>query len=67
MWREWAVGALVGTITELTPVSEIDGFHYRTDGLLADLRRRYLAVMRRAEPLEGVEFATLKASAIESS
>ena len=59
--------ALVGTITELTPVGEIDGFRYRTDGLLADLRQRYLAVMRRAKPLEGVEFAKLKASAIEST
>jgi branched-chain amino acid aminotransferase len=59
--------ALVGTITELTPVSEIEGSTYSTDGLLADLRRRYLDVMRRVVPLEGVEFAKLKASTIEST
>jgi branched-chain amino acid aminotransferase len=56
--------ALVGTITELNPVSEIDGFEYRTDGILADLRLRYLAAMRRSASLEGIEFAKLDASAL---
>lgn len=59
--------ALVGTITELNPVSEIDAYRFRTDGLLTDLRRRYLAVMRRTESLEGVDFATMKANAIDAS
>jgi len=53
--------ALVGTISELTPVSEIDGTRFRTDGVLADLRRRYLEAMRRQKPLDGVDFALLKA------
>jgi branched-chain amino acid aminotransferase len=57
--------ALVGTITELTPVSEIDHRSYRTNGLLADLRRRYVDAMRRVAPLDGVEFARLKATEID--
>ena len=59
--------ALIGTITELTPVSEIDGSTYRTDGLLADLRRRYVDAVRRVAPLDGVEFARLKATEIDSA
>ncbi|GAA4556723.1 aminotransferase class IV [Pseudonocardia xishanensis] len=37
---------LVGTITELTPVAEVDGYTFALDGLLADVRRHYLGVMR---------------------
>jgi branched-chain amino acid aminotransferase len=58
--------ALVGTITELTPVSELDGYTFRTDGVLADLRRRYLEAMRRTAPLAGFTFARLKADELET-
>jgi branched-chain amino acid aminotransferase len=37
---------LAGTLTELTLVSEVDGFTFDQSGLLADIRARYLAAMR---------------------
>lgn len=42
--------ALAGTITELTPVSQVDGHHFAPDGLLAQVRVRYLEVMRGRTP-----------------
>ncbi len=37
---------VAGTITELTLIEEVDGFHFKQTGLLADLRQRYLEIMR---------------------
>lgn len=43
--------AIAGTISELTPVSEIDGFTFPVDGVLARLRAAYLRVMRGEDTL----------------
>lgn len=48
--------AVVGTISELTPISRVDAAEFRVDGVLSSIRDRYLSVMRRAAPLAGVEF-----------
>jgi branched-chain amino acid aminotransferase len=37
---------LAGTISELTLVEEVDGYHYDCDGVIARVRERYLDVMR---------------------
>lgn len=44
--------ALVGTITELTPVAEVDGHGFVLGGVLDEVRTRYLDVMRGRAPSE---------------
>lgn len=46
---------LVGTVTELTLVSEVDGYSYELDGPLGQVRARYLQAMRGEVKLPGVE------------
>ena len=46
---------IAGTITELTLIEEIDGFHYTQTGLLSELRQQYLRVMRGECLLDGIE------------
>jgi branched-chain amino acid aminotransferase len=48
--------AVAGTISELTPVSQVDTARLRVDGALFSLRDRYLSAMRRVEPFADVEF-----------
>jgi branched-chain amino acid aminotransferase len=50
---------LAGTISELTLVSEVDGAEYEQAGLLAQLRQRYLELMRRDVALPGVDLVRL--------
>jgi branched-chain amino acid aminotransferase len=50
---------VAGTISELTLVEEIDGFHYDQNGALAQVRQRYIEVMRGREELPGVELVPL--------
>jgi branched-chain amino acid aminotransferase len=59
--------AIVGTISELTPVSQIDAAELRVDGVLSSLRDRYLAAMRRVEPLAGLEFELIGAGDLEEA
>jgi branched-chain amino acid aminotransferase len=51
--------AVAGTISELTLIEEVDGVHYDQSGILADLRRSYLEVMRGQRTLPGVELRAL--------
>ncbi len=53
---------LAGTITELTLVEEIDGYHYERAGVLSRVRQRYLDVMRRDATLRGTELLPLIAA-----
>jgi branched-chain amino acid aminotransferase len=50
---------VAGTITELTLVEQVDGYHFGQSGTLAELRRRYLEVMRGELALPGVEMLPL--------
>lgn len=50
---------LAGTISELTLVEEIDGFHYQQSGVLAHIRRRYLDFVRGRYVLPGMEVVPL--------
>ena len=50
---------LAGTITELTLVEEIDGYTYDSDGVLSQVRRRYLEAMRGEVTLPGTELVPL--------
>ena len=50
---------IAGTITELTLVEEVDGFHFAQSGLLSELRQRYLQIMRGASVLPGIELLPL--------
>ena len=50
---------LAGTISELTLVEEIDGFHYDQSGVLALLRKRYVDVMRGESTLAGIDLVPL--------
>lgn len=50
---------IAGTISELTLVSEIDGFRYALDGVLARVREQYLQVMRGGYALPGVELVPI--------
>lgn len=50
---------IAGTITELTLVEEIDGFHYVQTGLLSDLRQQYLRVMRGESVLDHIELVPI--------
>lgn len=50
---------LAGTISELTLVDCVDGFSFSRNGVLAQVRRRYLDVMRRVESVRGVDLVEL--------
>ena len=50
---------IAGTITELTLVEEVDGFHFAQSGLLSELRQRYVQIMRGASVLPGIELLPL--------
>jgi branched-chain amino acid aminotransferase len=50
---------VAGTISELTLVTEVDGFHYEQSGVLAGLRQRYLEVMRGQQEESGVDLVPL--------
>ena len=50
---------VAGTISELTLVEEVDGFRFGLSGLLNQLRRRYLEIMRGEVALPGIELVPL--------
>ena len=50
---------IAGTITALTIVAEVDGFHFAQSGLLSELRQRYVQIMRGASVLPGIELLPL--------
>jgi branched-chain amino acid aminotransferase len=50
---------VAGTISELTLVEEIDGFGYDRNGVLAQVRHRYIEIMRGIEVLPGVDMVPL--------
>ena len=50
---------VAGTITQLTLVDEIDGFHFAQSGLLSALRQRYMEIMRGKSTLPGIELLPL--------
>ncbi|WP_328998647.1 aminotransferase class IV [Kribbella sp. NBC_00709] len=50
---------LAGTISELTLVAELDGVEYEQAGLLAQLRQRYLELMRGDLALPNVDLVPL--------
>jgi branched-chain amino acid aminotransferase len=50
---------LAGTISELTLVTEVDGFHYEQLGTLSQLRQRYLELMRGQGERVGVDLVPL--------
>ena len=58
--------ALVGTITEISPVSEIDGAEKSVDGVLALVRRSYFDALRRRTKLPGLSFSTITASELDA-
>ena len=51
--------AVAGTITDLTPISQVDTAEFRVAGVLSSLRDRYLSAMRRVVPLADVEFESV--------
>jgi branched-chain amino acid aminotransferase len=58
--------ALVGTITEISLVSEIDGVEKPVDGVLASVRRSYGDALRRRTKLPGLSFSTITASRLDA-
>lgn len=56
---------LAGTISELTLVEEIDGFHYDQSGLLSRIRQRYLEFARGECGLPGFELVPLPLTVAE--
>ena len=50
---------IAGTISELTLVQEVDGFCFGLSGLLSQVRRRYLEIMRGEAVLPGVDLVPL--------
>ena len=50
---------VAGTISELTLIEEVDGYRFEQYGLLAQLRKRYLAVMRGDSGLPGIPLVPL--------
>jgi branched-chain amino acid aminotransferase len=50
---------IAGTITELTLVEEVDGYHYSQSGLLSTVRQRYLQIMRGESVVSGIEMLPL--------
>jgi hypothetical protein len=51
--------AVAGTISELTPISQVDTAELRVDGVLSSPRDRYLSAMRGVVPLADVEFESV--------
>lgn len=58
---------LTGTISELTLVSEIDGYRFALDGVLARVRARYLTAMRGERPPAGVDLVPIVRAAARVS
>lgn len=56
---------IAGTISELTLVSEVDGFTFPTDGTLAHLRDAYVRLMRGEDVLHELEMVPLLSSRTE--
>jgi branched-chain amino acid aminotransferase len=56
---------LAGTISELTLVEEVDGFRFSLTGMLAEVRRRYLEIMRGDRTLHGIDLVPLVSAAGE--
>lgn len=50
---------IAGTISELTSVSEVDGYKFSINGLLSELRASYVRVMRGEDELEDIEMRIL--------
>ena len=50
---------IAGTISELTLVEEVDGFRFELSGVLSQVRRRYLEIMRREQVLAGIDLVPL--------
>ncbi len=50
---------VAGTISELTVIEEIDGFHFEPDGVLAEVRQQYIEVMRGELALPGIDLVPL--------
>jgi branched-chain amino acid aminotransferase len=50
---------IAGTISELTLVEEVDGFRFGVSGLLAQIRRQYLEIMRGERVLAGIDLVPL--------
>ncbi len=57
--------ALVGTITEISHVSEIEGAEKPVDGVLAQIRRSYGDALRRRTEIPGLAFSTITASELD--
>jgi branched-chain amino acid aminotransferase len=58
---------VAGTISELTLVEEIDGYHFDQSGLLSRVRQRYIEIMRGRAVLPGVDLVPLVDKARHSS
>jgi branched-chain amino acid aminotransferase len=50
---------VAGTISELTLVQEVDGFRFGLCGVLSEVRRRYLEIMRGTAALPGIDLVPL--------
>lgn len=50
---------VAGTISELTLVDEIDGYHFATDGVLRRVREAYIALMRGKPQLPGIDMVPI--------
>jgi branched-chain amino acid aminotransferase len=50
---------VAGTISELTLVEEVDGYHFDQSGLLSRVRQRYIEIMRGEATLPGVDLVPL--------
>jgi branched-chain amino acid aminotransferase len=50
---------IAGTISELTIISEVDGFHYQQSGMLSRLRDSYIDAMRGGWRVSGIEMLPL--------
>lgn len=57
---------VTGTISEVTPISRIDGVEFDTGGLMAELVTDYMDAMRDRWELPGVTFEPLNISAADS-
>jgi branched-chain amino acid aminotransferase len=50
---------IAGTISELTLVDEVDGFRFELSGVLSQVRRRYLEIMRGEQVVAGIDLVPL--------
>lgn len=57
---------MAGTISELTPLEEIDGYAMNTNGIVKYLRDEYLKLMRQRRVIKGVDFAWVAADSLTS-